>query len=105
MPRGVVPRQPARTGRQDKVRAARTPVSMKSAPKREAKRAALPGAKAKKAKSGGAKGYNPTAPERVTEILKRLNDLYPDVTCALTHASAWELLLQRFFRRSRRTSM
>jgi len=39
------------------------------------------------------KGYNPTAPERVTEILKRFNDLYPDVTCALTHASAWELLV------------
>ena len=39
------------------------------------------------------KGYNPTAPERVTEILKRLNQLYPDVTCALTHASAWELLV------------
>jgi len=40
-----------------------------------------------------AKGYNPIAPERVQEILKRLNDLYPDVTCALTHASAWELLV------------
>src|SRR5579871_6516668 len=94
MPRGVVPRQPARTGRQDKVRAARTPATIKSAPKREAKGAALPGsAKPKKLMAGGAKGYNPTAPERVTEILKRLNDLYPDVTCALTHASAWELLV------------
>ncbi len=40
-----------------------------------------------------AKGYNPIAPDRVQEILKRLNDLYPDVTCALTHASAWELLV------------
>ena len=40
-----------------------------------------------------AKGYNPIAPERVQEILKRLNDLYPDVVCALTHASAWELLV------------
>jgi endonuclease-3 len=39
------------------------------------------------------KGYNPIAPERVTEIFKRLNDLYPDVTCALTHQSAWELLV------------
>jgi endonuclease-3 len=37
--------------------------------------------------------YNPIAPERVQEILKRLNDLYPEVTCALTHASAWELLV------------
>jgi endonuclease-3 len=39
------------------------------------------------------KGYNPIAPERVAEILKRLNDLYPDVTCALTHATPWELLV------------
>ena len=30
------------------------------------------------------KGYNPLAPERVAEILKRLDQLYPDVTCALT---------------------
>jgi endonuclease-3 len=48
-------------------------------------------AAAKGRKSG--KGYNPIAPERVAEILKRLNDLYPEVTCALTHASAWELLV------------
>jgi endonuclease-3 len=45
------------------------------------------------AKAKTIKGYNPVAPERVAEILKRLNELYPDVTCALTHASAWELLV------------
>jgi endonuclease-3 len=39
------------------------------------------------------KGYNPLAPERVTEILNRLDQRYPAVTCALTHASAWELLV------------
>jgi endonuclease-3 len=39
------------------------------------------------------KGYNPLAPERIAEILQRLNHLYPDVTCALTHSSAWELLV------------
>jgi endonuclease III len=38
-------------------------------------------------------GYNPTAPERVAEILKRLDQLYPAVTCALTHHNAWELLV------------
>jgi endonuclease III len=42
---------------------------------------------------GKLKGYNPLAPERVGEILKRLDGLYPDVTCALTHKSAWELLV------------
>jgi len=52
------------------------------------------------AKSGGkagtshvTKGYNPLAPQRVAEILARLDRLYPDVTCALTHTSAWELLV------------
>jgi endonuclease III len=37
--------------------------------------------------------YNPLAPERISEILKRLDQLYPDVTCALTHTSAWQLLV------------
>lgn len=37
--------------------------------------------------------YNPVAPERVTEILKRLDERYPDVVCALHHMSAWELLV------------
>jgi endonuclease-3 len=40
-----------------------------------------------------AKGYDPVAPERVAEILKRLDQLYPNVTCALTHNNAWELLV------------
>ena len=100
MPRGVVPRQPARTGRQDKVRVERTVASAKakqsqSAPKKDAA-AKLKGPASSKAVARAAKparGYNPIAPERVQEILKRLNDLYPDVVCALTHASAWELLV------------
>jgi endonuclease-3 len=37
--------------------------------------------------------YDPLAPERIAEILKRLDHLYPDVKCALTHTSAWELLV------------
>jgi endonuclease-3 len=45
------------------------------------------------ARTGGARRYNPLAPERILEILKRLDQLYPDVTCALTHTSAWELLV------------
>lgn len=49
--------------------------------------------KAAPAAMGKTKGYNPVAPERVAEILKRLNELYPDVQCALTHSSAWELLV------------
>jgi endonuclease-3 len=45
------------------------------------------------AKKAGSKRLNPTAPERVREILKRLDKRYPDVTCALTHNSAWELVV------------
>jgi endonuclease III len=38
-------------------------------------------------------GYNPVAPERVSDILKRLDQRYPGVTCALHHKSPWELLV------------
>jgi endonuclease-3 len=49
---------------------------------------------AKKARADQiAKGYNPLAPERVAELLAGLDRLYPDVTCALTHTSPWELLV------------
>jgi len=107
MPRGLVPRQPARTGRQD--RAARAVKPTKSAPRETGGRknalgrrdgdeatAVAPLQQGKvRVKVGvrNVKGYNPVAPERVTEILKRLDQLYPDVTCALTHASAWELVV------------
>ena len=107
MPRGVVPRQPARTGRQDKVRVpqsvgsknARVGTAAPARPGRGKAPVAAPKvrqkATAKPAASSAAKikGYNPVAPERVADILKRLDQLYPDVTCALTHASAWELVV------------
>lgn len=38
-------------------------------------------------------GYDALAPARVEQILKRLDQRYPNVTCALTHHSAWELLV------------
>lgn len=105
MARGVTPRQPARSGRHDKVQTARTAPLKKSAtgPAKisdirlsTAGKGAAPAGKPGKTvgkQSKKTKGYKPTAPERVAEILKRLNQLYPDVTCALTHASAWELLV------------
>jgi endonuclease-3 len=107
MPRGQTPRQPARTGRQDRV--ARTPPAAQAAPKKS---------RGSKGEGGGSKArvgtaapgrpasatarsvtkqkkqpYNPLAPDRISEILRRLDQLYPDVTCALTHTSAWELLV------------
>ncbi len=103
MPRGVVPRQPARTGRQDKVRVGRTAAGKDvrigtgahARPSRGKASAADTKARKNSAKKVAAKlkGYNPVAPERVADILKRLDQLYPDVTCALTHASAWELVV------------
>jgi endonuclease III len=93
MPRGRTPRQPSRTGRQDRVagsrlRQAQDKLPPKKAPKERKRIAAL--SKTAPTKN---RGYNALAPERVSEILKRLDHLYPDVICALTHTSAWELLV------------
>ncbi len=93
MPRGVIPRQPAKTGRHEGARKAMG--RPKVSPARVGKDL-RPAAKAKPAKSSGSRppaGYNPVAPERVRDILQRLDERYPNVTCALTHKSAWELLV------------
>ena len=58
---------------------------------RSAAPAAAPKSRKKTGKTPSA--YNPLAPDRIAEILKRLDRLYPEVTCALTHSSAWELLV------------
>jgi endonuclease III len=108
MPRGRTPRQPARTGRQDRV--ARAPLPSKAAERRKnaahgasrgpSELGAQRAPKGRKRVAGlskavPAKGraYNPLAPDRIAEILTRLDQLYPEVTCALTHSSAWELLV------------
>ena len=105
MPRGVVPRQPARSGRQDKVRVTGAgsgagvlagPGQAKSRrPARKASAVAI--SRSKKpliaGKAPKSKGYDPLAPDRIAAILRHLDQLYPDVTCALTHKSAWELLV------------
>src|ERR1700693_1589600 len=94
MVRGAVTRQPAKTGRHEGARIERSP--QKTAGLRPVRPGQRPGpaqAKAKPASERNAKRYDPLAPERVAEILKRLDQLYPDVTCALTHKDAWELLV------------
>jgi endonuclease III len=105
MPRGVVPRQPARSGRQDKVRVTGAgsgagvlagPGQAKSRrPARKASAVAISGSKKPliAGKAPKSKGYDPLAPDRIAAILRHLDQLYPDVTCALTHKSAWELLV------------
>ncbi len=115
MPRGNAPRQPSRSGRQEG--AARTkstpPQIAKSSKNAPAKNAvghagtnrrssaggkpsnAAPKKSALAAKSAGKapSNYNPIAPERVRQIIAGLDQLYPGVTCALTHRNAWELLV------------
>jgi endonuclease-3 len=91
MPRGNMPRQPSRSGRQEGVRNKRLPL-----PKISSGRKSTP---VKTVKAGGAarptraSGYDPLAPERIRQILEGLDRLYPDATCALEHRSAWELLV------------
>jgi endonuclease-3 len=58
---------------------------------RSAAPAAAPKSRKKTGKTSSA--YDPLAPDRIADILKRLDQLYPEVTCALTHSSAWELLV------------
>jgi endonuclease-3 len=109
MPRGRTPRQPARTGRQDRVAQtllrrvpgkpspAKAAARQKNAAQGVSPESPLGSERAPKGrkKAGATKypGYNPLAPERVAETLKRLDQLYPEVQCALTHSSAWELLV------------
>jgi len=98
MPRGIMPSRPSRSGRQDKVASA--PVRAKTrkekaapAPKKLAAKSAKPATKPSRKAAIASKRYNPLAPGRVNEILKRLDDRYPAATCALHHNSAWELLV------------
>jgi len=96
MPRGITPRRPSRSGLH--VGPSRTPLAQTSAPVRS--RTSAAGAKAKPGrpvgkvgKKGQTPGYDPLAPQRIAEILKRLDARYPTATCALKHRNAWELLV------------
>jgi len=113
MPRGTIPRQPSRSGRQDKVRRtlAQSPTSRRdarsvkqgaksrlSAPVKkvvsQARGVSTAVAKAARTLAGGiGRGYKPLDPRRVSKILQWLDERYPNVTCALQHNSAWELLV------------
>ena len=106
MARGNMPRRPSRSGRQDGVaaRGVKTTKSSrssiqpvrKSAPSRQTIRK-LPRS-GDRAAGGVANrkrlsGYDPIAPERVRAIIAGLDEMYPGVTCALTHRTAWELVV------------
>jgi endonuclease III len=113
MPRGVTPRQPSRSGRQDKVSSAANRAKeriAKAAPSKtlpgkpssigipapNSKPVGKPAKPLMTASRKSAivnKGYNPLAPERVGGILRHLDARYPVANCALHHRSAWELLV------------
>jgi endonuclease III len=100
MPRGNKPRQPSRSGRHEGARPAkRAPMKTATAKNEPTRRAVRTSAKTDKTakaaapKNQSASGYDPLAPERVRAIIAGLDQLYPGATCALTHHSAWELLV------------
>jgi endonuclease-3 len=111
MARGNVPRQPSRSGRQEGARrsvgaqvkvahsknaparpkAGRAPAKPGKTPKSAALKKKVASAATDTAPRGST--YDPLAPERVHQIIAGLDQLYPGVTCALTHRSASELLV------------
>lgn len=110
MARGNMPRQPSRSGRQEGARRANGARPVKGRHQENArpgsgptclKTGKAPKAAAAKKKVGFAAGgaanraaaYDPVAPKRVRQIIAGLDQLYPEVTCALTHRTAWELLV------------
>lgn len=74
---------------------AQRPSSKKSAKSKTAKQKTRKTASAKAGQTakGVKNGYDPLAPQRIAEILCRLDQRYPGATCALKHQSAWELLV------------
>ncbi len=113
MPRGNMPRQPSRSGRQEGARRAKG-APLKGAQSKDAvtRRATVDGRGARlstgtattaavlkkkfASRAGDAASRvstNPLAPERIRQIIAGLDLLYPDATCALTHRNAWELLV------------
>jgi endonuclease-3 len=91
-----MPRRPSRSGRQDKVASgfagAQARIA-KPSPVRSKTKSAKPATKSVRNAAVASKRYHPLAPERMAEILRRLDERYPTATCALHHNSAWELLV------------
>src|SRR5919204_6411724 len=108
MVRGTITRQPAKTGRHEGARRVPTPTAVpkphKTPPLAKEAKVGAPPAKRGPAAQGAAPRvaprpskpaarYNPLAPERINEILKRLDERYPKAICALHHKAPWELLV------------
>src|SRR6266545_1269814 len=95
MPKGQLPRQPSKLGKQagvKPVRGGQRPLT-NSTPRAPRSGASPKAGVSRKSSTKLPKGYNPVAPDRIAEILARLDARYPNVKCALHHSSAWELLV------------
>lgn len=64
-------------------------MATKKAAKKSAKNVVKPPAKKAAKKDAGLE----VDPRRITELLRRLREAYPDAECALLHTNAWELLV------------
>jgi endonuclease III len=95
MLRGNAPRQASRSGRQEGARGRAGAPKKGTAAKtsRKAERVNTKSLGGKKVPATRTSNYNPVAPERVRQIIAGLDQMYPGVTCALTHRNAWELLV------------
>lgn len=95
MARGVTPRRPAKTGRQE--RAGNRSGKPTKAVVSRTRQSTPPKPKVARANSKPAKSRSrrddPLAPARVQSILHHLDQMYPNVVCALHHRNAWELLV------------
>lgn len=91
MPRGLTPRQPSRSGRQEG--AVRSVPRQKSQKRASTAKTTLRPIAPKSSASKPKPDFKPLAPERVQAILAGLDQMYPGMTCALTHRTAWELLV------------
>jgi endonuclease-3 len=98
MARGMTPRRPGKTGRHEGARVSgasrKKQASVAPALSQRTRKDGAPSpGEQQKSKTTSRSLYDPVAPERVAEILQRLDRQYPDVTCARTHRSAWELVV------------
>ena len=95
MRRGNTPRQASRRGRQEGARARAGAPTKRTAAKtsKKAERVNTKSLGGKKVPTTRSSKYDPLAPERVRQIIAGLDQMYPGVTCALTHRNAWELLV------------
>ena len=103
MPRGNVPRQPSRSGRQEGVRHQKSPIPktppivfLQAAVYRSARKLHRQTLALRKIFYQERQPRSDTILWPQSESVRSspgLDQLYPDVTCALTHRSAWELLV------------